>query len=142
VAVQLAVQGCLASGRHRVGTVVRQQSNVYHKITSQVQPAVQTTVHEALIYSAFLRLPGKVNSKVKNDFVEEIMSVVELTPLRNAIVGLPGENRSLAASSMQSYGRSQPVSIAHLGRYLVFDMDRRWTVKACYTQRIWHGPSG
>ena len=52
---------------------------------------VQTTVHEALIYSAFLRLPGAVNRKVKEDFVEEIMSVVELTPLRNAIVGLPGK---------------------------------------------------
>lgn len=51
----------------------------------------QTTVHEALIYSAFLRLPGAVNRQVKEDFVEEIMAVVELTPLRNAIVGLPGE---------------------------------------------------
>ena len=53
----------------------------------------QTTVHEALIYSAFLRLPGAVSRQVKDDFVEEIMSVVELTPLRNAIVGLPGEHQ-------------------------------------------------
>ena len=51
---------------------------------------MQTTVHEALIYSAFLRLPGAVSRQVKEDFVEEIMSVVELTPLRHAIVGLPG----------------------------------------------------
>ncbi len=98
---------------HRVSTVVGQQCKRLPYDCSQAHPAVQTTVHEALIYSAFLRLPGKVNSKVKNDFVEEIMSVVELTPLRNAIVGLPGEDRSRAASSMQSYRRSKPVSVAH-----------------------------
>ena len=48
-------------------------------------------MHEALTYSAFLRLPEAVSRQVKEDFVEEIMHVVELTPLRNAIVGLPGE---------------------------------------------------
>jgi len=48
-------------------------------------------VHEALTYSAFLRLPEAVSRQVKADFVEEIMNVVELGPLRNAIVGLPGE---------------------------------------------------
>jgi hypothetical protein len=31
-----------------------------------------------------------VSSKVKEAFVEEIMEVVELTPIRNSIVGLPG----------------------------------------------------
>ena len=51
----------------------------------------QTTVHEALTYSAFLRLPEAVSRQVKEDFVDEIMNVVELGPLRNAIVGLPGE---------------------------------------------------
>lgn len=48
-------------------------------------------MHEALTYSAFLRLPEAVSRQVKEEFVEEIMNVVELTPLRNAIVGLPGE---------------------------------------------------
>ena len=52
---------------------------------------MQTTVHEALTYSAFLRLPEAVSRQVKEEFVEEIMNVVELTPLRNSIVGLPGE---------------------------------------------------
>ncbi len=51
-------------------------------------------MHEALTYSAFLRLPEAVSRQVKADFVEEIMNVVELGPLRNAIVGLPGEPQS------------------------------------------------
>ena len=54
----------------------------------------QTTVHEALTYSAFLRLPEAVSRRVKEEFVEEIMNVVELAPLRNSIVGLPGEAHS------------------------------------------------
>ena len=33
----------------------------------------------------------QVSSKVKDAFVEEIMEVVELTPIRNSLVGLPGE---------------------------------------------------
>ena len=70
---------------------------------------MQTTVHEALVYSAFLRLPGAVNRKVKEDFVEEIMSVVELTPLRNAIVGLPGEHRTPpTGSAFRTQGRTRP----------------------------------
>jgi hypothetical protein len=32
----------------------------------------------------------QVAAKVKEAFVEEIMEVVELTPIRNSIVGLPG----------------------------------------------------
>jgi hypothetical protein len=32
----------------------------------------------------------QVSSKVKDAFVEEIMEVVELTPIRNSLVGLPG----------------------------------------------------
>jgi hypothetical protein len=33
----------------------------------------------------------QVSSKVKDAFVEEIMEVVELTPIRNSLVGLPGQ---------------------------------------------------
>ncbi|OWM68977.1 hypothetical protein CDL15_Pgr025164 [Punica granatum] len=41
------------------------------------------TVYESLLYSAWLRL-------AKDMFVEEVMELVELKPLRNALVGLPG----------------------------------------------------
>ncbi|MQL95669.1 hypothetical protein Taro_028335 [Colocasia esculenta] len=50
------------------------------------------TVHESLLYSAWLRLPAEVDTKAKKMFVEEVMELVELIPLRGALVGLPGVN--------------------------------------------------
>ncbi|KAH7845281.1 hypothetical protein Vadar_000300 [Vaccinium darrowii] len=64
------------------------------------------TVYESLKYSAWLRLPPEVDSTTRkillitglnlNEesqmFVDEIMDLVELTPLREAIVGFPGVN--------------------------------------------------
>ncbi|KAL2548280.1 ABC transporter G family member 40 [Forsythia ovata] len=43
------------------------------------------TVYESLLYSAWLRLP-------KEMFIEEVMELVELIPLRGSQVGLPGVN--------------------------------------------------
>ncbi|PIN25403.1 Pleiotropic drug resistance proteins (PDR1-15), ABC superfamily [Handroanthus impetiginosus] len=48
------------------------------------------TVHESLLYSAWLRLAADVNTETRKMFVEEVMELVELNPLRNALVGLPG----------------------------------------------------
>ncbi|CAN6452443.1 unnamed protein product [Victoria cruziana] len=48
------------------------------------------TVHESVIYSSWLRLSGEVNSESREMFVEEVLTLVELDPLRNALVGLPG----------------------------------------------------
>ncbi|KAG6414602.1 hypothetical protein SASPL_121975 [Salvia splendens] len=48
------------------------------------------TVYESLVYSAWLRLPQEVDEKTKKVFVDEVMDLVELTPLREALVGLPG----------------------------------------------------
>ncbi|KAF3943211.1 hypothetical protein CMV_030208 [Castanea mollissima] len=50
----------------------------------------QVTVRESLIYSAFLRLPKEVSNEEKMIFVDEVMELVELNNLRDAIVGLPG----------------------------------------------------
>ncbi|KAL5975654.1 hypothetical protein ACLOJK_019980 [Asimina triloba] len=50
------------------------------------------TVHESLIYSAWLRLPAEVDSKTRKMFVEEVMQLVELSSLRGSLVGLPGNN--------------------------------------------------
>ncbi|MBA0596224.1 hypothetical protein Gorai_013054, partial [Gossypium raimondii] len=41
------------------------------------------TVYESLVYSAWLRL-------AKDMFVEDVMELVELNPLKNSLVGLPG----------------------------------------------------
>ncbi|CAN4095697.1 unnamed protein product [Withania somnifera] len=50
------------------------------------------TVYESLVYSAWLRLPHSVDKKSRKMFVEEVMELVELGPLRSALVGLPGVN--------------------------------------------------
>ncbi|KAH7553400.1 hypothetical protein JRO89_XS12G0007500 [Xanthoceras sorbifolium] len=48
------------------------------------------TVYESLLYSAWLRLSSSIVSKARKTFVEEVMELVELQPLRDALVGLPG----------------------------------------------------
>ncbi|QCE02081.1 ATP-binding cassette [Vigna unguiculata] len=48
------------------------------------------TVYESLVYSAWLRLSAEVESKTRKMFIEEVMELVELNPLRNSLVGLPG----------------------------------------------------
>ncbi|KAG5048444.1 hypothetical protein JHK85_009547 [Glycine max] len=50
------------------------------------------TVYESLVYSAWLRLPPEVDSVTRQMFIEEVMELVELTSLREALVGLPGVN--------------------------------------------------
>ncbi|CAK8560553.1 unnamed protein product [Lathyrus sativus] len=51
----------------------------------------QVTVKESVIYSAFLRLPREVNNDEKMKFVDEVMNLVELDNLRDAITSSPKE---------------------------------------------------
>ncbi|KAJ6820441.1 ABC transporter G family member 36-like isoform X1 [Iris pallida] len=48
------------------------------------------TVYESLSFSAWLRLPSDVDITTRKMFIEEVMELVELTSLRDALVGLPG----------------------------------------------------
>ncbi|KAL6656651.1 hypothetical protein ACP70R_004431 [Stipagrostis hirtigluma subsp. patula] len=48
------------------------------------------TVYESLLYSAWLRLSSEVDENTRKMFVEDVMSLVELDVLRDALVGLPG----------------------------------------------------
>ncbi|KAM3319822.1 hypothetical protein P3S67_007022 [Capsicum chacoense] len=50
------------------------------------------TVYESLVFSAWLRLPHDVDEKTRKMFVQEVMKLMELTPLRSALVGFPGVN--------------------------------------------------
>ncbi|KAK6236047.1 hypothetical protein SCA6_011384 [Theobroma cacao] len=50
------------------------------------------TVYESLLFSAWLRLHPEVNTVTRMMFIEEVMELVELIPLRKALVGLPGVN--------------------------------------------------
>lgn len=48
------------------------------------------TVFEALLFSATLRLERNVNERTKRAFAENVLALVDLTPLRDSLVGLPG----------------------------------------------------
>uniref|UniRef100_M8ALM4 Pleiotropic drug resistance protein 5 n=1 Tax=Aegilops tauschii TaxID=37682 RepID=M8ALM4_AEGTA len=48
------------------------------------------TVYESILYSAWLRLSSDIDDATRKMFVEEVMTLVELDVLRNAMVGLPG----------------------------------------------------
>ncbi|KAK9059824.1 hypothetical protein SSX86_020528 [Deinandra increscens subsp. villosa] len=48
------------------------------------------TVYESLVYSAWLRLAPDVTDESKQTFVEEVMNLVELNPVRDSLVKLPG----------------------------------------------------
>ncbi|KAL6865260.1 hypothetical protein ACP4OV_016411 [Aristida adscensionis] len=48
------------------------------------------SVYESLQFSACLRLPSVVKPHERDMFVEEVMGLLELAGIRNAIVGLPG----------------------------------------------------
>ncbi|KAG8087771.1 hypothetical protein GUJ93_ZPchr0010g9291 [Zizania palustris] len=48
------------------------------------------TVYESLQFSAWLRLPSNVKYSQRMMFIDEVMELVELTGLKNAMVGLAG----------------------------------------------------
>ncbi|KZV57480.1 pleiotropic drug resistance protein 2-like [Dorcoceras hygrometricum] len=48
------------------------------------------TVYESIVYSAWLRLSPDISKEARKMFVEEVMELIELNPLRDALVGLPG----------------------------------------------------
>ncbi|GJU70197.1 pleiotropic drug resistance protein 1 [Tanacetum coccineum] len=50
------------------------------------------TIYESLLYSAWLRLASDVDEHKRKMFVNEVMGLVELNPLKDALVGLPGVN--------------------------------------------------
>ncbi|KAK3411032.1 hypothetical protein EUGRSUZ_J03047 [Eucalyptus grandis] len=50
------------------------------------------TVYESLIYSAWLRLPADIDTETRKMFIGEVVELVELNPLQQALVGLPGVN--------------------------------------------------
>ncbi|KAG6497045.1 hypothetical protein ZIOFF_044931 [Zingiber officinale] len=48
------------------------------------------TVYESLVYSAWLRLAPEIDKEIREMFVEEVMELVELDVMRDALVGVPG----------------------------------------------------
>ncbi|XVF86257.1 hypothetical protein PTKIN_Ptkin18bG0026200 [Pterospermum kingtungense] len=52
----------------------------------------RVTVYESLLFSAWLRLSSEVDTKTRKMFIEEVMELIELKALRDALVGLPGQD--------------------------------------------------
>uniref|UniRef100_A0A0D9WFM2 ABC transporter domain-containing protein n=1 Tax=Leersia perrieri TaxID=77586 RepID=A0A0D9WFM2_9ORYZ len=50
----------------------------------------QITVGESVAYSAWLRLPTEIDSKTREEFVNEVLQTIELDEIRDSLVGLPG----------------------------------------------------
>lgn len=50
------------------------------------------TVYESLVFSAWLRLSEDVDKRTRKVFIDEVMELVELNPIRDVLVGLPGVN--------------------------------------------------
>nr|CAB3490651.1 unnamed protein product [Digitaria exilis] len=52
----------------------------------------QITVGESVAYSAWLRLPTEIDSKTRNEFVNQVLETIELDEIKDALVGIPGIN--------------------------------------------------
>ncbi|KAL1827281.1 hypothetical protein ACET3Z_005693 [Daucus carota] len=50
----------------------------------------QITVNESLTYSAWLRLPPHIDDSTKAEFVVEVLQMIELEDIKDALVGVPG----------------------------------------------------
>ncbi|KAL2929376.1 ABC transporter G family member 38 [Bienertia sinuspersici] len=50
------------------------------------------TVYESILFSASLRLSKDISSEAKQNFVDEIMELIELTQIKDALVGQPDVN--------------------------------------------------
>ncbi|EIE26053.1 ATP-binding cassette transporter [Coccomyxa subellipsoidea C-169] len=92
----------LLAGRKTVGRIegdIRvngfpQEHRTFARVSGYVEQSdihsPQATVEEALWFSARLRLSKDINNKRMWAFIHEVMELVELMPLRSALVGLPG----------------------------------------------------
>lgn len=62
------------------------------------------TVREALRFSAYLRQPQSVPVKEKNDYCEDIIELLELQDLADAMIGFPGYGLSVEARKRLTIG--------------------------------------
>lgn len=62
------------------------------------------TVREALRFSAYLRQPQDVSVQEKNDYVEDIIELLELQDLADAMIGMPGFGLTVEARKRVTIG--------------------------------------
>ena len=63
-----------------------------------------TTVREALKFSAYLRQPKNVSRKEKDEFVEDVIKMLNMEDFAEAIVGTPGEGLNVEQRKLLTIG--------------------------------------
>ncbi|KAI4945647.1 hypothetical protein J4E91_007990 [Alternaria rosae] len=75
-----------------------------------------STVREALQFSAMLRQPKTVSKKEKNDYVEEVIKMLNMSDFAEAVVGVPGEGLNVEQRKLLTIG----VELAAKPKLLLF----------------------
>ncbi|KAE8443953.1 hypothetical protein EG329_001177 [Mollisiaceae sp. DMI_Dod_QoI] len=73
-------------------------------VESQDVHLSEFTVRETLRFSAQLRLPRHVSDKEKNEYVEEVIEMLDMGPFADAVVGVPGSGLSLEQRKRMTVG--------------------------------------
>ena len=63
-----------------------------------------TTVREALRFSAYLRQPKSVSNKEKEEFVEDVIKMLNMEDFAEAVVGVPGEGLNVEQRKLLTIG--------------------------------------
>lgn len=83
-----------------------------------------TTCREAMRYSAYLRQPADVPVAEKDDYVEEILELLEMQDLADALIGFPGYGLSVEARKRLTIG----VELAAKPELLLFLDGESWSI--------------
>ncbi|KAI4378236.1 hypothetical protein MLD38_015745 [Melastoma candidum] len=87
--------GGITEGDIRVGGKPKVQ-DIYARISAYCEQtdihSPQLTVGESLAFSARLRLPEEIDKSTRDDFIREVLEIIELDDIKDAIVGIPGKN--------------------------------------------------
>ncbi|XP_058179423.1 pleiotropic drug resistance protein 3-like [Rhododendron vialii] len=85
--------GGIIEGDIRIGGYPKVQ-DTYSRISGYCEQSdihsPQVTIHESLTYSAWLRLPPDIDQNTKSEFVAEVLHMMELDGIKDALVGFPG----------------------------------------------------
>ncbi|XP_010541365.1 PREDICTED: ABC transporter G family member 42-like [Tarenaya hassleriana] len=87
--------GGTIEGEIRVGGYVKVQ-DTFARVSGYCEQfdvhSPNLTVEESLMHSAFLRLPGDIDTKTKKEIVNEVLETIELEEIKESMVGIPGKS--------------------------------------------------
>ncbi|XP_039067178.1 pleiotropic drug resistance protein 3-like [Hibiscus syriacus] len=87
--------GGTIEGEIRIGGYLKVQ-NAFARVSGYCEQtdihSPHLTVEESLMYSAWLRLPSYIDSKTKDNFINEVLETIELEEIKDSIVGIAGVN--------------------------------------------------